>query len=106
MTPSTLLNLLEWVALETSTEIQVSTLRVFLFVATREKAHQKEIEDHLSSTGASASRNVAYWTKVRFDRKPGMDFLQREEDPNDRRNNMITLTAKGKAFYTRLKEKL
>lgn len=106
MTPTSFLNLLEWVSLETANEIQVSTLRTFLLIATRGKVSQKEVEQNLGTTGATASRNIAYWTKVRFDRKAGMDFVVREEDRNDRRNNIITLNKRGEAFYNRLKEKL
>ena len=106
MTPTTLLNLLEWISLETVEEIQLNTLRTFLFVASRGKVGQKEIEQSLGASGASASRNIAYWTKRRFDKKPGLDFLARVEDENDRRNNVIMLTKKGEAFYERLKDKL
>lgn len=107
MTPSGLLGLLEWVSDEVGhPELQLSTLRTFLFVATRGTCGQKDVEQHLKATQGSTSRNVAFWTEKRFDREPGMGFIRREEDDNDRRSKKLSLTSKGDEFYNRLKEKL
>ena len=106
MTPAGLVGLLDWIAQEVSPEVQLSTLRAFIFVATRGKCTQKDVELHLGTTGASASRNISYWTERRFDREPGMGFIRREEDEFDRRIKSLTLTKSGLAFYSKLKEKI
>lgn len=106
MTPAALLGLLDWVSEQTAVEIQMSTLRVFLFVATRGKCTQRDVEVYLGTTGASTSRNISYWTERRFDREPGLGFIRREEDDYDRRIRNLTLTKKGQAFYDQLKAKL
>lgn len=106
MTPSALNNILEWIADEIDPDIQLGTLRAFLFVAERGKCQQKDVELNLKSTNASTSRNISYWTDRRFDRKPGMDFIKREEDDFDRRLRNLTLTKKGQDFFNQLKNKL
>lgn len=106
MTPVALLNLLEKVADEVNPDIQLATLRTFLFVASRGKCTQKDVEEYLGGSNAMASRNVSYWTDRKHDRSQGMGFINREEDDYDRRMRNLTLTKKGQAFYNKLKEML
>ena len=106
MTPTALLNLMEFIADEVHPDVQVSTLRSFLFVATRGTCTQKEVEMHLKTTNGSASRNVSYWTDLKFDRSKGMGFIHRIEDPTDRRMKSLSLTKKGQAFYDKLRGRM
>lgn len=53
------------------------------------------------SNGA-ASRNVAYWTHRRSDRKPGMGFIAQIPDDYDKRYNNLILTKEGRRFYEEL----
>jgi hypothetical protein len=99
-------NILAWVSEEVEPELQLSTLRAFIFVATREKCTQSDVEHHLQTTNGSASRNVSFWTDRRADRKPGKDFIMRQEDDYDRRYKVLTLTRKGKAFWEKMKEQM
>src|SRR5690349_16337336 len=94
---------LELVSKETGFEIQIITLLVFLFVASRGRCSQKDVEQELKLTNASTSRNISYWTDRRFDRKPGMGFIERVENDYDRRVRELALTPRGEAFYRRLK---
>lgn len=87
---------------EIDNEMQLPTMLTFLFVASRGSCTQKEIEETLKFTNAGASRNVSYWTIRRFDKRPGIGFFNRQEDDNDRRYKLISLTPKGQAFYARL----
>lgn len=89
---------------EVDTELQLQTLRCFLFVAARGTCSQKDLELSLGLTNASASRNISYWTDRRFDRKPGKGFIERVEDDYDRRFKTLTLTKKGKDFLAKLRE--
>ena len=106
MTPAALAGFLDWLTTETAPEMQLSTLRAFLFVATRGGCTQKEVEEGLGLSNAAASRNISYWTERRFDREPGKGFIKREEEDYDRRSKRLTLTKKGEAFYKQIKDHL
>lgn len=106
MTTAGLLNLLEWIAEEVSPEVQLQTLRAFLFVASRGKCTQKDVEHNLNMTASSASRNISYWTDRRFDRENGMNYIERREDDLDRRLKVLALTKQGLTFYNKLKERM
>ena len=84
-------------------ELQLQTLRAFLFIAQRGNCTQKDVETELGITNASASRNVSYWTDRRFDRRPGMGFVERVEDQYDRRFKTLKLTPRGRYFYEELR---
>ena len=84
-------------------ELQLQTLRAFLFVAHRGSCNQKDVELALKTTNASASRNISYWTDRRFDKKEGKGFIARVEDPSDRRYKILTLTRTGKEFLERIR---
>ena len=83
--------------------MQIQTLRAFLFVANNSGCCQKDVERALSYTNSSSSRNISYWTDLRFDKKPGKNFILRIEDPMDRRYSILTLTKKGKEFLEKIK---
>jgi DNA-binding MarR family transcriptional regulator len=94
---------LELLSSDVDADIQLQTVRVLLFVAIRGSCTQKDVEIELQTNNASTSRNVSYWTDRRFDKKPGMGFIIRVEDANDRRFKVLTLTKKGQAFIEKLK---
>lgn len=100
---NTLSNLLEYLSKNVDSELQLQTLRAFLFVAQRGKCSQKDVEIELGISNASASRNVSYWTDRRFDRREGMGFIERVEDDYDRRYKALKLTDKGRNFYDKLR---
>lgn len=104
MNPNALIKACDFIAEEVDTELQLQTLRCLLFVASRGTCSQKDLEKSLGMTNASASRNISYWTNRRFDRKPGMGFIDRVEDEYDRRFKSLTLTKQGKAFVNKLRE--
>lgn len=84
-------------------DLQISTLKVFLFIVHRGSCTQRDVEKYLSLTNSSASRNVSYWTDSRFDGKPGLGFIMRVEDPHDRRYRLLTLTNRGRSFVEKLR---
>jgi DNA-binding MarR family transcriptional regulator len=106
MTPAAFLNILDLLAKEVSPELQIQTLRTFLFIASRGECTQKDVEHNLNLTGGSVSRNVSYWTERRYDREKGMGFIDRVEDDYDRRLRKLTLSKEGQKFYNKLKDKL
>lgn len=90
---------------EVDSEIQVQTMLVFLYIAQAGTCTQKSIENAMAISPAAASRNVAYWTDRRFDRRPGMGFVLKQEDDHDRRFKTLSLTLKGTQFYEQLQGK-
>lgn len=96
-------NALSLISQDVDAELQIQTLRCFLFVAHRGSCTQKEVETNLKISDSSASRNISYWTDLRFDKKPGKNFLMRIEDPQDRRYRILTLTKKGREFFESLR---
>lgn len=97
-------NALSFFADEVDSELQLQTLRCFLFVAHRGSCTQKDVEDSLKVSNSSASRNISYWTERKFDKRPGKNFIMRVEDPNDRRYRVLTLTKNGRDFFERLRQ--
>lgn len=85
-------------------ELQIQTMRVYLFVAIKGSCNQKDVEIGLKMSNPSASRNVSYWTDLRFDKKAGKDFISRHDDVSDRRHKVLMLTKKGKEFYEKVKK--
>lgn len=83
-------------------EVQIQTMLCFLYVARRGNCTQKDVEIDLRLTNAAASRNISYWTERRFDRRPGVGFIERREDDNDRRYKVLQLSPKGQSFLNQL----
>jgi len=83
-------------------EVQLQTMLAFLYVARRGTCTQKDVEIELGMTNATASRNISYWTERRFDRRPGIGFIERREDDHDRRYKVLQLTARGRSFFEKL----
>jgi len=95
---------LSFISEEVGMDVPLQTIRTFLFVAHSGSCNQKQIEEALGFSNASASRNVSFWASIRFDHKPGMNFIARVEDPNDRRYRILTLTKTGREFMDRLRK--
>ena len=104
MDTNALAHAINLIASKIDSELQLQTLRTFLLIAQRGHCTQKDLENELGVTNASASRNVSYWTERRFDRKPGIGFVERVEDEFDRRFKVLRLTKKGKDFFEQLKK--
>ena len=79
--------------------MSINHMLTFLYIARRGTASQQDIELELGLTGASASRNISYWTDMKFYGKPGHGFIERFEDPQDRRYKLVRLSRTGREFY-------
>lgn len=86
-------------------EMQLNTMLTFLYIARRGVCIQQDIERELGLSNATASRNVSYWTAQKAYNKPGVGFVERMEDPKDRRQRLLRLTKEGKAFFDRIQER-
>ncbi len=84
-------------------EMQITTMLVFLFIAQRGVCTQKDVEIGLGLTNATASRNVSYWCDHKAFNVEGIGFVERTEDPRDRRYKLLRLTKAGMKFYDKVK---
>jgi len=83
-----------------SADITVASVLTLLYIGRRGISVQKDIERELGLSNASASRNVNYWCQTGT---KGFAFVERYEDPDDRRHNRLRLTREGAEFYERLR---
>ncbi|HEY0329778.1 MAG TPA: MarR family transcriptional regulator [Rhodopseudomonas sp.] len=95
---------IEFISERVSGEVSLLTIKTFLFIASRGKCTQKDVEMELKVSNAAVSRNVSYWTDRRYDREAGMKFIERVENDYDRRFRELTLTPAGKQFYKELQQ--
>ena len=87
---------------ELDPEMQAQIMLVFLTIGRHSATSQRDLQLELNMTDGSTSRAVAYWSELRFDKKPGQNMIERYEDPRDRRYKMVRLNAKGRRFYEKL----
>lgn len=59
-------------------------------------------EERLGMTGATASRATLYWQEYRAPKVRGQDMLDRQDDPEDRRYQVVRYTRKGLEFLEKL----
>ena len=76
----------------------------FLTLAENEGISMRELAERLGIAQSSASRNVAALSKWHSFGKPGLDLVQAEEDPRERRRKIISLTPKGHALIVTLRD--
>ncbi|MGQ9364879.1 MarR family transcriptional regulator [Azospirillum sp. ST 5-10] len=70
----------------------------FLTIAQNEGISVGELAERLGIAQSSASRNVAALSRWHSFGKAGLDLVQSQEDPRERRRKIVSLTDKGRAF--------
>lgn len=75
----------------------------FMTIAHSEGISIGELAERLGIAQSSASRNVAALSKWHSFGKAGLDLVQAQEDPRERRRKIVTLTDKGRAFLEDLR---
>lgn len=84
------------------------TVVAFLLIAAgaatapEEDIQMRDLQAAMDTSSASVSRNVAVLTIQHRLGKPGLNLVERYEDPRDRRNTRVRLTPKGRALRERL----
>lgn len=73
-----------------------------LLIAKHEGLSLKELAQHTGVGMASASRYVAAFGRPRKTGAKGFGLVNAEEDPDERRKKVITLTPKGRSFVNRI----
>lgn len=75
----------------------------FMTIAQSEGISIGELAERLGIAQSSASRNVAALSKWHSFGKAGLDLVQAQEDPRERRRKIVTLTDQGRAFLEELR---
>lgn len=70
-------------------------LATFFYVASHNNCHKQALEEDLSFTTASSSRNTDWLSKIHRLNKPGLDLIIKEVDPNNKRRQTLRLSPKG-----------
>jgi len=91
---------------ELDPQIQALTILILLYVAQHKDCTQKELEEKFNISGAAVSRNINYWSDQKKFGVEGYGFIERIENPRDRRHKFLRLTPKGREFYERLRSKV
>lgn len=86
------------------TDIQMSTAFVFLIIAQagEEGITMTDIAKKADMGLSSVSRHVSALSKVNRHREEGFNLVVSHENPMERRQRIVTLTGKGKAFINNL----
>ncbi|HYF86323.1 MarR family transcriptional regulator [Azospirillum sp.] len=75
----------------------------FMTIAQSEGISIGELAERLGIAQSSASRNVAALSRWHSFGKAGLDLVQAQEDPRERRRKIVTLTDKGREFLNALR---
>lgn len=75
----------------------------FMTIARNEGISIGELAERLGIAQSSASRNVAALSRWHSFGKAGLDLVQAQEDPRERRRKIVTLTDKGREFLDALR---
>ncbi|WP_448206460.1 MarR family winged helix-turn-helix transcriptional regulator [Azospirillum sp. sgz302134] len=75
----------------------------FMTIAQNEGISIGELAERLGIAQSSASRNVAALSRWHSFGKAGLDLVQAQEDPRERRRKIVTLTDRGRAFLDELR---
>lgn len=85
-------------------EMPAQVIASFLYVASHDNCHKQAMEEELSMTVASGSRNTDWLSKYHRLNKPGLNLITKEADPTDRRRQILKLTPKGHELVNQLQE--
>lgn len=87
-------------------DITLPSMLTFLYAVERDaqKGNQFEIDQRLDMSGATASRAIAHWLPFKRPRVEGLNMMDSQPDPEDRRYRMITLNRRGLEFAAKLEE--
>lgn len=79
-------------------------LQAFLIAATNEGIIQHTLQEKMNTSNAVMSRTLSKLSRHGYNDRPGLDLLETEQDPDDRRFMIVTLTPKGRALIQRIRQ--
>ena len=87
-------------------EVPAQVVACFMYIASHENCHKQALEEDLTLTTASASRNIDWLSRTHRLNKPGLDLIIKEADPTNKRRIQLRLSAKGKRLIQSIKDDL
>jgi DNA-binding MarR family transcriptional regulator len=102
--PSPLMRMYEAVQMfrELDSEIQAQAMSLFLCVAENPGITMQKAAKLLAVSQSSISRNAMLLSRLRRDRKPGLELLETRDNPDNLREKMMELTPKGKRLASQI----
>lgn len=91
---------------ERGSDIPLSVLQCFMYVAMRDGCHLQALEEDLNLGTASGSRNTDWLSIRKRDGKPGFGLIIKQRDPTNRRRVMLRLTVRGRKLVDLIKKEL
>jgi DNA-binding MarR family transcriptional regulator len=88
---------------ELDDEFPAQLLSTLLYVASHKDCHKQALEEDLSFTTASSSRNTDRLSAQHRLNKPGLDLIIKEKDPGNGRRLQLKLTEQGQFLIDQLK---
>ena len=83
-------------------EIPAQMMSTYLYVATHNRCHKQALEEDLSFSSASGSRNTDYLSPTHRLKKKGFSLLEKKHDQFNRRRLTLELTPDGKKLAEEL----
>ena len=75
--------------------LPTQVLEIFLYVASHDGCHKPAMEEDLDMSSASGSRNSDYLTTQGRPNTAGLNLITKEDDPDNRRRQILRLTPSG-----------
>ena len=75
--------------------LPTQVLEIFLYVASHDGCHKPAMEEDLGMSAASGSRNSDYLCRNARYKRTGLDLITKEDDPDNRRRQILRLTPSG-----------
>lgn len=88
---------------ELDREFPIQLLQTLLYVASHKDCHKQALEEDLSFSTASGSRNTDWLSKEHRLGKEGLGLIIKEKDPTNRRRLQLSLTVEGQCLIDTLK---
>ena len=85
-------------------EIPAQVIATFLYVASHDDCLKGDLEKALAFSTASGSRNTDWLSAYHRLNKPGLGLIIKYRDPNNRRRQVLQLSAKGRILVQELKQ--
>ena len=89
---------------EKDVEVPGQLVAVFCFIASHNPCHMQAIEQGLSLSPNSVSRNTDWLFNTHRLGKPGMGLIIKEKDPLNYRRRICRLTKEGEKLVIQIKE--
>ena len=89
---------------EKDVEVPGQLVSVFCFIASHNPCHMQAIQEALSMSSNSVSRNTDWLSSHHRLGKAGMGLITKVDDPFDMRRRVVKLTQKGEEMINTIKE--